>query len=265
MILALPETYGPKLLGKKAALNEDNTELSRNSFAQGFRVSLARPWKMLCTEPILFALSMYMAFIYGVLFLDFTAYPIVFQKERGWSLSISGLPFLGIGVGMATATALSPLVNRVHGQYVLKLGPQPQARLPHLVLVAWLMPVGLFWFGWTAPAPIPWASSVLAGAPFGFGVVMLFLGINSYLTDCYDRFSASALAANAMLRSFFGAAFAVFAEAMYKRLGTPWATSVLGFIALAMAPLPLIFYHYGPKLRSLSKYHLFAVRPRDMV
>jgi hypothetical protein len=55
-----------------------------------------------------------MAFIYGVLYLDFTSYPLVFEQARGWSVSMSGLSFLGIGAGMSTAAALSPLVNRVH-------------------------------------------------------------------------------------------------------------------------------------------------------
>ncbi len=186
---------------------------------------------MLFTEPILFALSLYMAFIYGVLFLDFTAYPVVFQKARSWSVSISGLSFVGMGAGMAFATMLSPLVNRIHGRYVQKLGPVPEARLPHLVILAWLLPLGLFWFRWTALPPTPWIVSVIAGVPFGFGLVMLFLGINSYLTDCYERFSASALAANSMLRSLFGAGFAIFATDMYDTLGTPWATSLLGFVA----------------------------------
>lgn len=54
---------------------------------------------MLFTEPILFSLSLYMAFVYGILYLDFTAYPIVYADSRSWSIGISGLSFLGIGVG----------------------------------------------------------------------------------------------------------------------------------------------------------------------
>ncbi|POS71087.1 MFS multidrug transporter [Diaporthe helianthi] len=141
---------------------------------------------MLFTEPILISLSLYMAFIYSVLFLDFTAYPIVFQSARGWSLGISGLSFLGIGLGMAIAALLSPLVDRIHARYVHKLGgpasPQPEALLPHLVIISWFLPLGLLWFGWTALPPTP----------------------------------TSALAANTLLRSLFGAVFAIFAKDYVK-------------------------------------------------
>ena len=46
---------------------------------------------------------------------------------------------------------------------------------------------------------------------------------------------------------------------MYVKLGTPWAASTLGFIALAMTPVPWLLYTYGPKLRNMSKYHLWTV------
>jgi MFS family permease len=254
VVVSLPETYAPRLIEKKIARAGINVPCEPQSIR--FTQSLMRPWIMLFTEPILFSLSLYMAFVYGVLFLDFTAYPVVFKTARGWSTGISGLSFSGIGLGMALATALSPLVNRVHGHYVQKLGPVPEARLPHLIIIVWLLPVGIFWFGWTALPPVPWISSILAGIPFGFALVMLFLGINGYLTDCYDRFGASALAANTMLRCLFGAGFAMFATDMYEKLGTPWATSILGFVALAMGILPLVFYKYGAKLRAASKFHL---------
>lgn len=82
--------------------------VTRKADWETFGRGLLRPWIMLFTEPILFTVSLYMAFIYGVLFLDFTAYPGVYQKTRGWSVSISGLSFLGIGIGMAIATIISP-------------------------------------------------------------------------------------------------------------------------------------------------------------
>ena len=201
------------------------------------------------------------AFVYGILYLDFTAYPFVFEGTRGWSAGISGLTFLGIGVGMAIATASSPYINHIHGHYVRKLGgPKPEARLPHLIILAWLIPIGLFWFAWTATPSIPWIVCIAAGIPFGIGFVTLFLGITSYLTDCYGRFSASALAANAVFRSLFGAAFPLFARQMYEGLGTAWATSLLGFLAVAMAPLPLVFYMFGPDLRARSSFHLKTIR-----
>jgi len=258
VLVLLPETYAPRLVEKKTA--KSGLQVPREPRSTRFIHSILRPWIMLFTEPILFSLSTYMAFIYGVLFLDFTAYPVVFRKTRGWSVGMSGLSFTGIGIGMAIATVLSPQVNRIHGHYAKKLGPVPEARLPHLLFIVWLLPIGIFWFGWTALPPTPWISSILAGLPFGFALVMLFLGINAYLTDCYGKYSASALAANTMLRTLFGAGFAMFATQMYEQLGTPWATSILGFVAFALGILPWMFYRYGAKLRAASKFHVQIIK-----
>ena len=264
MVLFLPETYQPKILRDKAQRLGSTVE--RRDMAKDLYINLTRPWLMLFREPILFTLSLYMAFVYGILYLDFTAYPIVYGESRGWSKGISGLSFLGIGVGMAIATVGSPYINKVHGHYVRKFGsPKPEARLPHLIILSWLIPLGLFWFAWTADPPTHWISGIIAGIPFGLGLVPLFLGIISYLTDCYGQYAASALAANAVLRSLFGAAFPLFAKQMYDKLGTPWATSLLGFLAVAMAPLPLVFYHFGPRLRAISKYHLQTIHAQQAV
>lgn len=255
VLFFLPETYPTKLLYDKARRLGRENEIGQPQVCQQLRSSLTRPWLMLFTEPILFLLSLYMAFIYGILYLDFTAYPIVYKETRDWSPGMAGLSFLGIGVGMTLATIGSPYINVIHRHFVLRLGPNPEARLPHLIILAWLIPISLFWFGWSAKPPTHWICGIIAGAPFGFAIIPLFLGIMAYLTDCYGPYGASALAANGVVRSIFGAVFPLFAQDMYKGLGVSWATSVLGFVSLAMTPLPWMFYRYGPRIRARSKYH----------
>jgi DHA1 family multidrug resistance protein-like MFS transporter len=41
---------------------------------------------------------------------------------------------------------------------------------------------------------------------------------------------------------------------MYQRLGVDWATSLLGFLCLAMLPFPVLFYMHGEKLRQKGKF-----------
>ncbi|KAK7713147.1 hypothetical protein SLS57_007477 [Botryosphaeria dothidea] len=263
-LVLLPETYAPVILQqKRIRLGEGRIDVVPKI---NYYVTLTRPWVMLFTEPILFLLSLYMAFCYGILYLDFTAYPIVFAETRDWTPGIAGLSFLGIGIGMAIATACSPLINRIHTHYASKLratptSPSPpEARLPHLTLISWSIPLGLLWFAWTSSPQHHWALPIAAGVPFGIGFVTLFLAITAYLTDCYGRtYAASALAANAVLRSLFGAAFPLFARRMYEGLGTAWATSVLGLVGVVLAPLPWVFYVWGPWLRARSGFHLRAV------
>ncbi|RYP47622.1 hypothetical protein DL768_006351 [Monosporascus sp. mg162] len=191
MFIFLPETYQPRLLQEKA--QRLGVSRPQQSLKVTVKINLARPCIMFFTEPILFLLSLYMAFVYGILYLDFTAYPYVFQNARHWSAGLSGLSFLGIGVGMAIATASSPYINRIYDHFVKRLGgPMPEARLPHLIILSVLIPIGLFWFAWTASPSVHWASCIIAGIPFGIGFVTLFLGLTSYLIDCYGQYNEQA-------------------------------------------------------------------------
>lgn len=88
----------------------------------------------------------------------------------------------------------------------------------------------------------------------GAGMIMIFLGVVSYLIDSYTLFAASVLAANGVLRSFFGAAFPLFTTQMYDSLGIHWASSIPAFLALACIPFPFLFYKYGAAIRSRCKY-----------
>lgn len=257
MLFLLPETYATVLLRWKK--EKEGFKPARMSFKERYAKDLTRPWIMLFTEPILFTLGLYSAFVWGILYLDFTSYPVVFQQGRHWTQGKSGLSFIGIGIGMAIATASSPWINDLHGAVVRRIGPKPEARLPHLIVLAWLIPIALFWFGWTAPPPTHPLVPIAAGVPFGVGFVTLFLGTNAYLSDCYGRFSASAWAANAVLRSLFSAGFPLFARQMFVRMGTPWASSTLGFIAVGLAPVPWVLWKWGSWLRARSRFHLRTI------
>lgn len=151
-----------------------------------------------------------MAIIYGILYLSFGSYPIVYEIGRHWSPGISGLAFLGIAVGMLIGAAYSIWDNkryiRVSQNSPGGIAP-PEARLPTAMIGGIALPIGLFWFAWTNAPSIPWPASVAGGIPFGFGMVLVFLSIMNYLIDSYVIFAASVLAANAVMRSIFGAVF----------------------------------------------------------
>jgi hypothetical protein len=76
-------------------------------------------------------------------------------------------------------------------------------------------------------------------------------------------YAASAMAANGIMRSSFGAVFPLFTVQMYNKLGTRWASSVPCFIALACIPFPIFFYKYGPAIRRKCKYSAQAARFLD--
>ena len=43
-------------------------------------------------------------------------------------------------------------------------------------------------------------------------------------------------------------------DVVYENLGVGWATSVFGFISIALIPIPLVLFRWGPQIRARSKY-----------
>ena len=79
------------------------------------------------------------------------------------------------------------------------------------------------------------------------------MSVLGYLGDAYPKYVASVYASNDLVRSGFGAAFPLFANAMYSKLGVAWASSLLGFLAIAFIPIPFVLYFYGKRIRLSSK------------
>lgn len=93
-----------------------------------------------------------------------------------------------------------------------------------------------------------------AGLPFGVGFVLVFVALLNYLADAYEIFAASAMAATSCSRSIFGAVLPFAGLPMYNKLGIAWASSLLGFLSLAMTVVPFIFIEYGDRIRGGSRF-----------
>lgn len=114
---------------------------------------------MLILEPILTLITIYLALVYGILYLFFEAYPISFQEERGWNLGVGALPFIGITVGVVIGAIVVSWITKTrfarklqkHGRGV------PEERLSPMIIGGVVFPVGLFWFAWTSNKNIHWA------------------------------------------------------------------------------------------------------------
>ncbi|KKY20874.1 putative mfs multidrug [Phaeomoniella chlamydospora] len=264
-LIVIPETSGPKLLQRRAAqLRQETKNWALHAKADEQRLNpsdlvtryLTRPFIMLFKEPILMLITIYLAFIYGILYLFFEAYPITFQEQRGWNEGVGQLPFIGITIGVVIGATIVSFVTktrfarklRKHGRVI------PEERLPPMILGAVILPAGLFWFAWTSSPHITWVPQVIAGIPIGCGVFMIFMQGLNYIIDCYLWHANSAIAGNTLIRSLAGAGFPLFANQMYAKLGVDWATSLLAFLCVAMIPVPILFYIYGKRIRSLSKF-----------
>lgn len=184
------------------------------------------------------------------------AYPIVFRDIRGWSVGLSGLAFIGIGIGSILTIVCEPLIRRLINSH--KVDPEtgkvpPEAMVSFVCIAAVLIPIGELWFAWTcAPASIHWIVPILAGVPFGAGNTGVFIYASNYLTHSYGIYAASALAGNSVIRSILGGVLPLAGSPMYSRLGPNWAGTLLGLLEIAIIPIPFVFYKYGYKIRQKS-------------
>ena len=154
--LLIPETYPPVIQRRRAEKlskmtgkvyqSRGDVEQGPTTFAHVFKTSLSRPWVLLLKEPIVLLLSIYMAIVYGTLYMLFAAYPIVYQMSRGWSEGIGGLPFLGVAVGMLVAVAYSAVDNKVRyfrlDEKYKGFAP-PETRVPPMVRISLSEPLHL--------------------------------------------------------------------------------------------------------------------------
>ena len=260
------ETHHPTILVQKAKMMRKKTgnwgihaaheevELSINEICQK---TITRPIYMLFTEPIIFLITLYNSFVYGILYLLLEAYPIVFIE--GYHFYANGeLPYIALIIGMIFAAIVNIFMERDYVKRVVANNgkPVPEARLFPLMIGGVIFPIGIFWFCWTANYhdSVHWIVPTIAGSFIGYGLMAIFLPCFNYIIDSYLFLAASAIAGNTFMRSSFGAAFPLFAGYMFRNMGTNWAGLLIGLFATAMTPVPFLFYKYGRLLRQKSKY-----------
>ena len=104
----------------------------------------------------------------------YTTIPLVFEGYYHFSVGTSGLAYLGNGLGASAAVwAVTKISDKIVIVIVARSGSpaKPEARLVPMLYGAPLGPIGLFWYGWSAQARVPWMIPILGTIFFGAGIV----------------------------------------------------------------------------------------------
>lgn len=147
-----------------------------------FRSAILRPTKMLFMSPIVFLLSLYTSSIYAYMYLCFTTFPSIFEQQYGFSSRSSSLAYLGIGIGSIFGLFLAGgLSDRMLKALTTKNGgePKPEYRLPLMIIGGFLVPVGLFWYGWSAQEKTHYIVPIIGTSFLGGGMVIAYVGQES--------------------------------------------------------------------------------------
>lgn len=259
----LRETYHPAIRYKIAKEDGDlenfikeNPSLAVGGFNWNILwLNISRPAIMLTRSFICFILSAFMALNYGIYYLMFTTFPTLFIQVYHFSVGVSGLAYIGLGIGLIIATLFGVKIsNKIYNRLADKNGGigTPEMRIPSLIFGSFFVPIGLFWYGWSAQAEVFWIMPIIGTAIFGFGLMTSFLPIQLYLVDAFT-YAASALSAAAVFRSVLGFAFPLFGEQMYAKLGNGGGNSLLAGLAIFIGiPFPIWIYFKGAEIRSRS-------------
>ena len=267
-LFLLSETFAPIILGKKSAelrlltLNPNlRTKWERpdRTFIRIALGALARPFLLLGTQIIVQVLAIYIAFLFGLMYLVLATFPRVWTDIYGQSVSTAGLHYLALALGYIIGTqgctriidVLYQRLKETHGHGV----GRPEYRLPMLIPGAILVPIGMLWYGWSVQARLIWVMPDIGAMIFAIGVKVGFQCTQSYALDVYPTYSASASAASSFLRSIAGFVFPLFAPYLYQKLDYGWGNTLLAGIGLVIGvPAPIFFWYFGPSLRAKSQY-----------
>ncbi|GFZ44596.1 hypothetical protein JCM24511_02320 [Saitozyma sp. JCM 24511] len=255
MVFMMPETSGAAILYRRACRLEKRfpghvfttaamIEMRREGIQAILVEALWRPFELI-PEPTLLVYNVYLVLVYGMFYLFFEAFPVVFGEIRGFSPGQSGLAFLGVAV-MATLMLLcycvwlyrvmNPVIESNAG-----INPLPELRLALTPYAAAAISVALFGFGWTGQsASIHWIAPVIFSGLFACGGIASFQTIFAYLGDVYFKEIGFVLTLNDLFRGSYAAGFPLFAHALYTNLGVGPACSLLGAISVLFIPVPII-------------------------
>ncbi|KZN83571.1 Caffeine resistance protein [Penicillium chrysogenum] len=250
----LPETLSSNILLRRAQRLREHTgnplyrsksemDTPTTSFGAMIFKQTVDDLKLSCMDPVIIFVNIHTMLIYGILYLWFEFFPFV--------------AFFGILVGAAISVvsymlwlrfSYQPRVSKVESSI------EPEARLVPGQIGAICIPICLFMFAWTSRPGVHWVVPIIGTAFFAPGFYLTFQSVLNYLGESYPRHVASVFAGNTFFRSSFGGALPLAAPRMLQSLGIVWASSTLGFISIAMLPLPFILERYGKTLRSWSKF-----------
>ncbi|GAA5908018.1 hypothetical protein JCM8208_004025 [Rhodotorula glutinis] len=268
IILFTRETRGSVILSRRARKLRKETgdgryqcrsDAERASLAVLLKVSMTRPIYLLCTESIVFFVSLWAGFSWGSLYLLVEAVPLIFGNVYGFNAGQVGLVFYSVVVASFFGAISSYYQERLYRKNVAKRGPE--ARLYASLVGGLVFPAGAFILAFSQGRG-HWMGPVVGLTMIFTGVYTIYLAVFSYLADCYTIYASSALSGQSLFRNLAACGFPLFCTQMYNSLGYQWASFLAGCVALLLAATPWVLFAFGPKIREKSNFAKELARMR---
>ena len=274
LVALMPETRG-SVIRSQIRPDKHNEEGSSNIMSR-ISSTISRSAVLLVTDPTIFSFTLWSAFSFGLIFMSTESAAIVFQKTFDFEGYQTGLVQAAIGIGeilgfivcyfssrhyLKSANTRSTKTSIAQTKIDTELSEDAGETIPeyalHYSIPATILGLsgGLFVYAWTSyqiPA-LPWIAPAIGLAMQGCAIQIIITAASIYITDSYELYAASAIAAIAFGENMFAAFLPLASLPMYTSLGFRWASTLLGCLALFLAAAPIVLSWKGKSIRSRSK------------
>lgn len=254
------------------------------------KLAVMRPTQLLLTEPVLASFTLWSAFTLGMVFTFTQSIPQVYQGLYGWDEYSTGVVQIAVFIGQIVGFGACWLANGYYmsckkmkeldqqrdgfrsdsdgtshtqdheeGDTTSRKGTIKsvplEARL-YLAIPATILGLsgGFFWYAWSSYSYLHWIMPTIGLVLAGFGMMCIVTAVDIYITDSYDRYAGSAIAAVTFGENTISAFLPLSTSTMYNNLGYNWASSLLAFISLALCLAPVVLVWKGASIRKRSRF-----------
>ncbi|KAK7687740.1 hypothetical protein QCA50_008958 [Cerrena zonata] len=215
-------------------------------------ISCTRPVYLMITEPVVASFSLWVGFVWGILYVLIESVGPVFKTLHNFNQGEVGTVFITFFIGTILGFFTNVYQERLYQKNVGTRGPE--ARLYSSMFACLLFPAAMFIYAWCTLPGVHWISLAIGITLLIWSLFIIYLAVFTYLADCYGPFASSALAGQSLSRNIMGTVFPLFTTQMYNTLTYKWANTLFACIGILMIPIPFVLFFKGPVIRSKSKF-----------
>lgn len=190
------ESYAPVILGRKAAKlrKETGNQSLRTKYDTGlsskeqFTRTISRVIRILAYSPIVLSLAVYMGLSSSYFYLLWTTLTTTYESVYVFSASISGLSYIGVGIGFIAGQLAFSFASDPIAKYMTarkrSAEMKPEYRLAPAILGGILSPAGLFLYGWTVEKQVQWVVPMIGSGIPGFGNSITYVSVSFFAPLC---------------------------------------------------------------------------------
>ncbi|KAK4208323.1 major facilitator superfamily domain-containing protein [Rhypophila decipiens] len=228
------------------------------------RDAVLRPAHVLGGSAVLMALSTLGSVLFSYYYVISVTMPSVLTERYGLSTVQTGWCFISFTFGSFVSVifcegSLDKIYIRLRDAHRTKTNDptaagKPEYRLPMSTLGAFLCPVAIGVYGWTAELGGPLPILLLSVAATGAGVILTIVPMMAYIVDAFGLYSASAITGVIVTRCLMSTFLPLATGPLIDNYGYGWGFMAFSVLSLVLAPISIVVLRYGEAWRRWSKY-----------